>query len=189
MKIDEARSKLANTVASALHAAFGHILSEDKRFAIPEAIHFGLNTSLAAMVATVPFLANRPHLEKKEINERGTDELLKLINYETLLFAALISARMHGEVRVDGEPERTKLGDEMGTSIGISQSVEFGPDILALAIEDWKKLTEKDPMKFIDNGLLRSVEAMSKAASTPFDEFLQNRLKAQGPTPSSGTLQ
>lgn len=183
-KIDEVRTKFGNTIASQLHEILGVILNKEGRDGVPASIHLCLNTALCAIVPAIPFMVKRQKMTKEEFEKDGPKTLLKLINYETVLFAALVTARMHA----GSSPVSSRdMGD--AKVIELKQDVEFGLQTLADAVEDWKKLTGKNPADYIDEGMLQAVEALQMEAAAPLDEFIKKRLEAQGPTPSSGTLQ
>lgn len=181
MNVDEMRDKIAAMVGEAVTKGVCVTLRDikEKGDAVPAAVNLGCNTALMALLPIVPFLCKRPFLNKEEAKERGHKELTKLLTHESILFATLIVARMMGESTVKGFT--TKEGEE---GAELSQEVNFGPHVLHLAIEDWKKVTGKDPADYIDNLLLNNVAEAERDSLAPFEEFLKGRSIA----PSSKTL-
>lgn len=182
MNTDRMREELSSSVGQAVMTAIAVTMQNNPdRERIPAAVHLGCNVALTALVPIVPFLAKRPSLSPEEAKKQGPDELVKLMTYERLLFAALIVARMQGDVRV-ANYEVTKDGMH---GCDVSQEVNFGPYVLGQALEDWKKVTGKDPTEYLDKSLLRAIEQCERESLAPFEDFLKGRHAS----PSSGTLQ
>lgn len=189
MDPNEMRVKAGNAIAQAMHKGIGMILNERGKDGLPECLHLGCNTSLCALIPVIPFIVNRPHLSEEEAKTQGPKELSKLLTRDTVLFAALITARMFSGVT---SANLTESGDakvdEMSTCIEITQEVDFGPTVFMEALKDWEKLTGKNPDGVFDASFLRAIHDCTKDSTVPFDEFLEKRLKSQS-TPSSKTLQ
>lgn len=181
MNANEMRLKAAEAVSAAVQRGITVLLTTEGPFGVPESIHLGCNTALAALTPIVPFLVSRPNLTKEEAAIQGPGLLVKMINQDTLLLACLIVRRMHQDAQVD--PDTTN-----SNGVGLNQEIHFGPEVLNNAIEDWKKLTGKNPRDVFDPKLLDGIESSMKQASKPFDDFLEQRIK-QNKFPSSGTLQ
>lgn len=136
------------------------------------ALNLGCNTALSSLLPILPFLTNATLKDKKD--------LIKCMNYETLLFAALIVVRMHGDLRVVNENVTDENGRE---GVEVAGEVNFGPSILSQALDDWKVLTKKDPAKYLNKSMLEAMAYAERESSAPFEEFLKNRIN--GPTSST----
>lgn len=180
-----ARNKLGSLVSDAVQKGV-MIAMADKDEGQPGAIHLGCNTALCALLPVVPFFVKKPDMTKEEA-KKNPNKLLQMINTETILFAALIAARMHGGVTAAGEIEDVDGIDASGLTV--TGEVEFGPHVLHLAIEDWKKVTGKKPEDYFRPDLLAAIAESERDSMAPLDEFLKKRMAAQGSPPTSGTLQ
>lgn len=181
----QARNKLGNLVSEAVQKGV-MIAMEDPDEGQPGAINLGCNTALCALMPVVPFFVKKPGMTKEEA-KKNPNKLLEIINTETILFAALITARMHGGVTAAGEIEDIKGIDAHG--LEVKGEVEFGPHVLHLALEDWKKVTGKKPEDYFREDLLAAVAASEQDSLAPLDEFIKKRMAAQGSPPTSGTIQ
>lgn len=180
----EVRNRIGALVSEAVQKGIMIAMSDDKE-GQPGAINLACNTALSCLIPTVPLFVKKPAMTKEEANKNPT-KFLGMINTETVMFAALITARMHGELVAKGPVE--DINDEFG-GVEVNGSVEFGPHVLAMALEDWKKVTGKKPEDYFRSDLLEAVAESERASTAPFDEFLQKRVAEQGNAPSSGTLQ
>ena len=180
---DRVREELATMTSRAMTKALCFLMNgTSPREAVPAAVHLGCNVALNALIPIAPFVAKRPVFTPEEARQKGPDELVKLMSYERILFAALIVARMQGDLSIS----RRHIEDEEGNEVvEFDQVVNFGPFIMGLALEDWKKVTGKEPTEYLDNNLLEAIAKDNREFSEPFAEFLKGRKAA----PSSGTLQ
>ena len=178
---EQIRNELSQMVGKGVQTSVAIIMSQEHpSTAIPESVHLGCNVALCSLVPIVPFLSKRPNLTPEEAREKGADELVKLLTYERLLFAALIVARMQGDIIVS----RDHLHTEHGEGCEVSQEVNFGPYVMGQALEDWKKVTGKDPADYLDHRVLEAIASNEAESLAPFEEFLKGRKIA----PSSKTL-
>lgn len=140
-------------------------------------VNLGCNTALCCLMPIVPFLAKRPVLSHKEIEEKGAEELVKLMNYETVLYASLIVSRMHHDSDM-------QVHEKRGSDVSVAATVKFGPHVMNDALNDWKKLTGKNPADYFDPNLLEGLAAAERNSLSPFESFLAGRK----PGHSSSTL-
>ena len=106
--------------------------------------YIGCNAALCALVPTSALLVKKPRMTQEQLEQDGAKIFAKLISFEAILFAALATARMHQGLQVEGNGNRVVV--ENGVGFEIIGQVNFGPDVLFEALEDWKKLkTGKNP--------------------------------------------
>src|SRR5262245_38055659 len=109
MNHNEARKAIGEKVAEFLHKASGQMLSQNND-AVPHVMHMCLNTALCAIIPSVPLFVKKPKMSREEFDsEDGTKRLMKLLNYDAVLFAALVTARMHAGV----SPVKEDADDEI----------------------------------------------------------------------------
>lgn len=151
-KINEAVSQMVQT-AIALASR-----TRKSDFGSSDCLYVGCMAALGAFQAVAPFTADRPELNEDQIKEIGMQETVKLINSDTLLLTALITSKMQKEIKV--------VDEGMGAA-GVT--TKYGPDIIYAAIQDWKKLTGKNPEGIFDKTMLKA--AYEAAQQLNFDEF------------------
>lgn len=134
----------------------------------PDCCFLGSMAALGALTPTAMVFAKRPKLSDEEIMESGQEVLLSLITEETLLFAALVAARIQTDLRPNG---MTKT--------------EFGPHILWQALSIWEKVyPDKKAEDHINNGVVAAARKFGEKTVIPFSEFMKKRAN----TPPSQAL-
>lgn len=143
-----------------------------------EGLFIGAMGVLGAAVTAAGVGAKRPegisHLSAKEDQVKA---MVSMTNYETVLFAALLATRMFQETVVDPS------GD------GFSTRSDYSPEAIHLALEDWKKLTGKDPIDYLHTGMVEMDRRKFDGSDAKLlAEFLAKRPGAHV-SPGSGTAQ
>lgn len=170
MNKDQIRTTLGDKVSESVQAGIQAINSLGGQ--ADEFVNLGCNTALCSLLPILPFLSNK--------SLKSAEGLQQAMNYETLLFAALVVVKMHGDLRIVSKNARNERGME---GIAIEQQVQFGPTIMNDALEDWKVLTKKDPAKYFNESLLKALAHAQRESTAPFDEFMKKRIN--GPTSST----
>lgn len=133
-----------------------------------DAGYLGSMAALGALTPTAMVFANRPKLDRQAIEERGKEIAFGLVKEETLLFAALVAARVMTNLDSDGET-----------------TTEFGPHILWQALSMWEKIyPDKKAEDHLDNGMLKAARDFGAKSVIPFDEFLRKRQTSVPPSNS-----
>jgi hypothetical protein len=179
----EVKNKMGLLVSEGVQKAMGATMALEKNpgDANPAVVELCANTALCVLVPVVPFLVKKPMMTREQA-AKDPNKLLAMINFETILYGALIAARMHVGMRAAGELEKLDAGD----GIVVTGETEFGPEILYSALEDWKKVTGKNPADYFNADLLKAIEESHRDSLAPFDEFLKSRTTS---VPVSKTLQ
>lgn len=182
MNSDEIRQRLGAIVSDATQAGILATLKNegDNGEGSPAALNLGCNTALCALIPVVSFVIKKPDMTKEEA-KKNPNKLLEYLNFETVLFTALIAARMHGGLHAT---DAENIGDD-ALGLNVSGEVNFGPHTIGEALNDWKKVTGKNPADYFSAELLKAIEESERETLAPFDEFLKNCQSA----PSSKTLQ
>src|SRR5512143_3164988 len=170
MNRDQIRESLAEKVSETVQVGIHAIKTLGGK--PDEFVNLGCNTALCSLLPILPFLSNK--------NLQSPEDVAEAMNYETLLFAALVVVKMHGDLRIVNKNARSESGEE---GVAIEQNVQFGPTIMNDALEDWKVLTKKDPAKYFSESLLEALAHAQRESSAPFDEFMKKRIN--GPTSST----
>lgn len=132
----------------------------------------GAATAAAGMTAKRPEGVNHLSSHKEQVAAAAS-----MVNYETVLFAALVATRMFQESVVNPD------GD------GFSTQSDYSPENVHLAIEDWKKLTGKDPIDYLHTGMVEMDRRKFDGSDAKLlAEFLAKRPGAHV-SPGSGTAQ
>lgn len=124
-----------------------------------DGVYLGSMAALGALTPTAMICAKRPRLNDEEVRERGKAVAMSLVREETLLFAALIAARVQTDLRPDG-----------------NTTTEFGPHILWQALSIWEKVyPDKKAEDLLDNGMIQAARDFGSKSVIPFEEFLRKR--------------
>lgn len=170
MNVDQIRESLANKVSESVQLGIHAMKSMGGQ--ADSFVNLGCNTALCSLLPILPFLSNKAM--------QSEEDVMQAMNYETLLFAALVVVRMHGDLRIVNKNARNEAGRE---GVAIEQRVEFGPSVMNEALQDWKVLTKKDPANYFHKNLLEALAHAERESTAPFDEFMSKRIN--GPTSST----
>jgi hypothetical protein len=182
MDSGKVREEAGRAVSEIVQLSIAAVLKKEGPEGAPDAAYVGCNAALCALVPTSALLVKKPRLTKEQLEQDGAKIFAKLISFEAILFTALATARMHQGLQVEG----SRVVVENGTGFEIVGQVNFGPDVLFEALEDWKKLTGKNPDDYFDPKLLAAIREINGGALIPLNDFLEKRKNS---SPTSNTLQ
>ena len=183
MNEDDLRQQAGMAVSEIVQKSIVAMMRKNGHEGTPESIFLGCNAALCALVPIAPFLAQKPKLTDREIREKGGEVFANLASYEVILLAALITSRVHGGLKATNTEDRPDID---GIEVEIVGTTNFSPEVLFDALEDWKKVTQKDPADYFNKGMLAAVEHITRGSTVPLVNFLEKRKSA---APSSNTLQ
>lgn len=183
MDSGKVREEAGRAVSEIVQLSIAAVLKKEGPEGAPDAAYVGCNAALCALVPTSALFAKKPRLTQQQLEQDGAKIFAKLLTFDVILFAALATARMHQGLTVDSKPV---VVDKAGVGFEIVGQVNFGPDIMYEALEDWKKLTGKNPDDHFDSKLLAAIREINGGALIPLKDFLEKRKNS---SPTSSTLQ
>ena len=168
--------KINNVTTDAIQTAILSARSQN----LADAIYIGSVGINGALLPVAQLVANKPDPTSLGLPSNPNDlteadhaicreVASKLVNPDTMLFAAILAARICG-----------------GISSNNMVAIEFGPHIVLEALEIFEKATGRNPDKLLDPRMVAEARKVGENTTIPLEEFMEKR---RGASPSSETLQ
>ena len=148
-------SEISNVVAGAIQSGCMTFDTNDKA-----QITYLCGMGAVAAIHTLAAVLGNPGTEDQSIEERAAGAL----NATSILYAALVATRM--------APDSGGLATRGDGVKGMNIEVEFGPDVLVSAMDDFEKLTGRKPDDKLDPVMVAQTRNFLEKTGDPLKDLL-----------------